>query len=74
MVIPEALLQFDTKTDKSYVEVETGDQKFERKDIETGISDGINVEIVSGLTKDDKVKVWNKTEPIKKGTEDEEKA
>ncbi len=74
LVIPEALLQFDPKTDKPYVEVETGDQKFERKDIETGISDGINVEIVSGITKDDKVKVWNKTEPIKKGTDDEEKA
>lgn len=74
LVIPEALLQFDTKTDKPYVEVETGDQKFERKDVEIGISDGINVEIVSGLTKDDKVKVWNKTEPIKKGTEEEDKA
>lgn len=72
MVIPEALLQFDKKTDKPYVEIETGDQKFERKDIEIGISDGVNVEIVSGLTKDDKVKVWNKTEPIKKGSEEEE--
>ena len=74
LVIPEALLQFDTKTDKPYVEVETGDQEFKRKDIEIGISDGINVEIISGLTKDDKVKVWNKTEPIKKGTEEEDKA
>ncbi len=37
MVIPEALLQFDKKTDKPYVEVAVGkveDQKFERKDIE----------------------------------------
>lgn len=74
LVIPEALLQFDTKTDKPYVEVETGDQEFERRDIEIGISDGINVEIISGLTKEDKVKVWNKTEPIKKGTEEEDKA
>lgn len=72
MVIPEALLQFDKKTDKPFVEVSVGDQKFERKDIEIGISDGINVEIVSGLTKDDEVKVWNKTEPIKKGDEDED--
>ncbi|CAZ96548.1 MULTISPECIES: efflux RND transporter periplasmic adaptor subunit [Zobellia] len=71
LVIPEALLQFDKKTDKPYVEIETGDQKFERRDIEIGISDGVNVEIVSGLTESDKVKVWNKTEPIKKG-EDEE--
>ncbi|NER12647.1 efflux RND transporter periplasmic adaptor subunit [Leptobacterium flavescens] len=70
MVIKEALLQFDKETDKPYVEVEVGDQKFERKDIEIGISDGINVEIVSGLTKEDKVKVWNKTEPVKNETAD----
>ena len=76
LVIPEALLQFDKKTDKPYVEVSTGtdeEQKFERRDIEIGISDGINVEIVSGLTEEDKVKQWNKTEPIKKGeAEDKE--
>ncbi|WP_282159517.1 efflux RND transporter periplasmic adaptor subunit [Ulvibacterium marinum] len=72
MVIPEALLQFDKETDEPYVEIETGEQKFERKDIETGISDGVNVEIVSGLSMEDKVKEWNKTEPIKKGEEEED--
>ncbi len=74
LVIPEALLQFDRQTDKPYVELAVGkveDQKFERKDIEIGISDGVNVEIISGLTENDNVKVWNKTEPIKKGTEEE---
>lgn len=72
MVIPEALLQFDKTTDEPYVEILIGDQKFERKDVKIGISDGVNVEIVEGLTKDDKVKIWNKTEPIKKGTEEDE--
>ncbi len=75
LVIPEALLQFDKKTDKPYVEIAAGaveDQKFLRKDIEIGISDGVNVEIVSGLTESDKVKIWNKTEPIKKGEDEEE--
>lgn len=75
LVIPEALLQFDKKTDEPYVEVAVGsaeEQKFERRDIEIGISDGINVEIVSGLTAEDKVKQWNKTEPIKKGEEEDE--
>ncbi|MEY3599906.1 MAG: hypothetical protein RLZZ463_683 [Bacteroidota bacterium] len=70
--LPEAVLQFDRKTDKPYVEVLVGDQKFERRDIEIGISDGINVEIISGVTAEDKVKVWNKTEPIKKGEDTEE--
>jgi HlyD family secretion protein len=71
MAIPEALLQFDRETEEPYVEVQTEDQKFERKDVEIGISDGVNVEIISGLTKEDQIKVWNKTEPIKKGDEEE---
>lgn len=75
LVISEALLQFDKDTNKPYVEVATGaieEQKFERRDIEVGISDGVNIEIVSGLTEDDNVKEWNKTEPIKKGDEKDE--
>ena len=66
MAISESLLQFDTKTEEPYVEIEVGDQKFERKDIEIGISDGVNVEIITGISQDDKIKVWNKTEPLKK--------
>ena len=65
MVIPEALLQFDRRTQAPYVEIQTGNQKFERKDIELGLSDGINVEVLSGLSMDTKIKIWNKTEPIK---------
>src|SRR6056300_107582 len=71
MAIPEALLQFDRETEKPFVEVQIEDQKFERRDIEIGISDGVNVEVISGLTKEDQIKVWNKTEPIKKGDEEE---
>jgi HlyD family secretion protein len=74
LVIPEALLQFDKSTNKPYVELAVGaeaDQKFERKNIETGISDGVNVEILSGLTEEDNIKQWNKTEPIKKGEEED---
>lgn len=70
LAISEALLQFDTETGKPYVEVAVGEQEFERRDIETGISDGIQVEIVSGLDKNDAVKQWNTTEPVKRGTEE----
>ena len=66
MAISESLLQFDSKTEEPYVEIEVSDQKFERKDIEIGISDGVNVEIITGINEDDKIKVWNKTEPLKK--------
>ena len=65
MVIPEAVLQFDRKTQKPYVEIEISDQNFERREIETGLSDGIKVEILSGLEMTDNIKIWNKTEPLK---------
>ena len=71
LAIPEALLQFDKKTEEPYVEVQVKDQEFERKDIKTGISDGINVEILSGITIEDNIKIWNKTEEEKKEDEDE---
>jgi HlyD family secretion protein len=60
LAIKESLVQFDKETKKPYVEVEVGDQQFERKEITLGISDGINVEVKEGLTKDDKIKIWNK--------------
>jgi HlyD family secretion protein len=43
----------------------TGDQKFERKDVKLGISDGENVEILEGVEEEDAVKVWNRTEELK---------
>ena len=65
MVIPEAVLQFDRKTQQPYVEIEISDQNFERKELETGLSDGIKVEVLSGLEMTDNIKIWNKTEPLK---------
>ena len=67
IAISEALLQYDSKTKKPYVEIETSSQKFERKDVKLGISDGVNAELIEGVSKTDKIKVWNKTEPDKRG-------
>jgi len=63
LAIKEALVQFDPKTKQPFVEVQTGDQEFERQDLELGISDGIYVEIKDGLSKEDKIKVWNQLKP-----------
>ena len=65
MVIPEAVLQFDRKTQQPYVEIEISDQNFERRELETGLSDGIKVEVLSGVEMTDNIKIWNKTEPLK---------
>lgn len=54
LAIKESLLQFDK--DEAFVEVETAPQHFERRKLKTGLSDGVTIEIVEGLTMDDKVK------------------
>jgi len=59
LAVKEALVQFDDDTKKPFVEVETANQQFERKTIELGVSDGIFVEVKSGIAATDKVKVWN---------------
>ncbi len=56
LAISESLLQFENDT-TTFVEVETAPQKFEKRIIKTGLSDGINIQVVSGLTKKDKIKV-----------------
>jgi HlyD family secretion protein len=52
--IEEGLVTFEKG--KAFVEVETGPQQFARREVKLGISDGINVEVLSGLTADSRVK------------------
>jgi HlyD family secretion protein len=54
LAINESLIQFEG--DKRYVEVEGAPQKFARREIQTGLSDGIQIEVVSGLEEKDKIK------------------
>ena len=37
LAINEALIQYDNKSKKPFVEVQIADQKFERRDIEIGV-------------------------------------
>jgi len=55
LAIKESLLQFGK--DSVYVEVETAPQEFKKQLIKTGLSDGINIEVLSGITEKDKIKV-----------------
>ena len=55
MAIKENLLQFEG--DSAFVEIETAPQKFEKKFVKTGLSDGINIQIISGIDKDAKIKI-----------------
>ncbi len=59
MAIKESLLQFEK--DSAFVEIETGPQTFEKRFIKTGLSDGLNIQVLSGLTLKDKIKVPQNT-------------
>lgn len=59
LTVKEALIQYDAETLMPFVEIETGDQKFERREVTLGISDGLIVEVLSGLKEGDQIKVWN---------------
>ncbi|MGM0498092.1 MAG: efflux RND transporter periplasmic adaptor subunit, partial [Bacteroidota bacterium] len=54
LAISESLLQF--KNDTTFVEVETEQQEYKKVYPEFGISDGINIEVKSGISKEDKIK------------------
>ncbi|MEE9363930.1 MAG: efflux RND transporter periplasmic adaptor subunit [Cellulophaga sp.] len=70
--IKEALLQFDKETLKPYVEIEIEDNKFEKRELELGVSDGIYVEVISGVGEEDKIKVWNRLESNDKKDSDDD--
>jgi HlyD family secretion protein len=71
MAIQESLIKFEDEGDSVYVEIETGPQQFEKRFIKVGISDGINIEVLEGITKEDKIKskVWS---PLQKEEEKKE--
>ncbi|MCL4810792.1 MAG: HlyD family efflux transporter periplasmic adaptor subunit, partial [Thermoanaerobaculia bacterium] len=54
LALNESLLAFEDG--KKFVEVEVAPQKFEKREVKTGLSDGIQVEILSGLEEKDRVK------------------
>jgi HlyD family secretion protein len=55
LAIREALVQY--AGDKPYVEIETAPQTFASRDVQLGLSDGIKVEVLEGVTKADKIKI-----------------
>ncbi|AZJ35711.1 efflux RND transporter periplasmic adaptor subunit [Tenacibaculum singaporense] len=58
--IKESLLRFDKKTEEPYVEVKKGEDEFEKRELKLGVSDGVNIEVLEGVTTEDEIKIWNK--------------
>ncbi|HKL03456.1 MAG TPA: HlyD family efflux transporter periplasmic adaptor subunit, partial [Cryomorphaceae bacterium] len=58
LAINESLVQFENDT-SAFVEVLVAEQKYEKRDVRLGLSDGIQVEVLNGVSPDDKLKLWN---------------
>lgn len=59
MVLPENTLQFEEGVPCVYVLTSpegSDEQTFEKRNVEVGLSDGINIEILSGVNENDKVR------------------
>ena len=65
LLVKELLDEHITGISYSFVEVKQPKGDFKKVKISLGGSDGINVEILSGLTKDSEVKVWNPSDKDK---------
>ena len=57
LVVGENLVQY--KKRQAFVEVMTAPDVYERRDVNLGLSDGLKVEVLSGLSASDEIKVWN---------------
>ncbi len=55
LAVPETVLQFEK--DKTFIEVQTEDNTYEKRYLKTGLSDGVNIEVLEGVTKNEKIKV-----------------
>lgn len=75
LLLDESLVQYEKKNGKDvpFVEVKQKDGKFKKVFVKLGASDGINVQILSGITKDDEVKVWNPSDKDKEELKEKSK-
>lgn len=67
LLLDESLVQYEKKDGKdiSFVEVKQKDGTFKKVNVKLGASDGINVQVLSGINKDSEVKVWNPSDKDK---------
>ncbi len=75
LLLDESLIQYEKKNGKDvpFVEVKQKDGKFKKVYVKLGASDGINVEILSGIRSDAEVKVWNPSDKDKEELKEKSK-
>lgn len=75
LLLDESLIQYEKVggKDQPFVEVKQPNGSFAKRRVKLGASDGINVQILSGLTKDSEVKVWNPSDKDKEALKEQQK-
>lgn len=61
LTVSESVVQYDNK--QPFVEA-WNDNNWQRKDVELGLSDGIIVEVLTGVEPGDSLKLWNNPQPL----------
>lgn len=59
LTISERVVQYDREL-KPFVEVLVGQNLWERREVQLGLSDGLNAEVLDGLSGSEELKLWNK--------------
>jgi len=73
LLLDESLIQYEKGNNKSFVEVKQQNGSFKKVYVKLGSSDGINVQILSGIDKNAEVKVWNPSDKDKEELKDKKK-
>lgn len=75
LLLEESLIQYEKKNGKDtpFVEVKQPDGSFKKVFIKLGASDGIHVQILSGIDKNAEVKVWNPSDKDKEALKEQKK-
>ena len=73
LLLDESLIQYDKGNNKSFVEVKQPNGSFKKTYVKLGASDGINVQVLSGIDKNAEVKVWNPSDKDKEELKEKSK-
>ena len=75
LLLDESLIQYEkvNNVDKSFVEVKQPNGSFKRVYVKLGASDGVKVQILSGIDKNAEVKVWNPSDKDKEELKEKKK-
>lgn len=73
LLLDESLIQYDKVNgkDNAFVEVKQANGTFKKVNVKLGASDGINVQILSGIDKNADVKVWNPSDKDKEALKEQ---